>query len=209
VKTHSLSENDNAAMDYVITLLTTIAQEYGVAIDGPHHTRKGGAVAGDADSGRGATAMKDGARLVYTLMRMTPQEAEMFGIKNDAERKLVVRFDSAKVNICPPAEDARWFKLVGVDIGNGTDRYPHGDNVQTAEQWTPPDLWKGVSCELLNRILDDINAGLADGRRYSNHHKAADNGAWTVVQRHIEGRTKEQGRESTLSLASPDSAVPR
>jgi hypothetical protein len=126
---------------------------------------------------------------------MTPDEAKLFGIKNDAERKLFVRFDSAKVNICPPAAGARWFKLVGIDIGNGTDRYPHGDNVQTAEQWTPPDLWKGVSCELLNRILDDIDAGMADGRRYSNHHKAADNGAWTVVQRHIEGRTKEEGRE--------------
>ena len=140
VKTHALAENDNSAMDFVVGLLTNLAAEFNVAVDGPHHTRKGAnGTAGDPDSGRGASAMKDAARLVYTLMRMTPEEAGPFGIKADAERHLLVRFDSGKVNLCPPAAAARWFKLVGVELGNGTDEYPHGDNVQTVEPWTPPD----------------------------------------------------------------------
>jgi hypothetical protein len=145
VKTHSLPENDNVAIDFVAGLLTSIAGEYGIAVDGPHHTKKGVvAGAGDPEAGRGAGSMKDAARVVFTLMRMTSEEAKTFGI-NEAERRLLVRFDSAKVNLCAPSADARWFKLIGVPIGNGTDAYPNGDNVQTAEEWTPPDAWAGLT----------------------------------------------------------------
>ena len=49
-------------------------------MDVPHHTNKGLAAAGDANKGRGATAAKDAARLVYTLTPMTPEEAKMLGL---------------------------------------------------------------------------------------------------------------------------------
>jgi hypothetical protein len=193
VKTHSLPENDNVAMDFVAGLLTSIAGEYGIAVDGPHHTKKGVvAGAGDPEVGRGAGAMKDAARLVYTLMRMTPEEAKTFCITE--ERRLLVRFDSAKVNLCAPSADARWFKLVGVAIGNGTDAYPNGDHVQTAEEWTPPDAWAGMTYQQINVILDDINDGLSDGRRYSNHHNADDRGVWHLIQRHLPDKTEKQAR---------------
>jgi hypothetical protein len=47
--------------------------------------------------------------------------------------------DKGKVNVTPPARKAVWFHLVGVNIGNASDCYPHGDEVQVAEPWFPPD----------------------------------------------------------------------
>ena len=41
VKLHALEENDNGAMDFVCDLLATLAIEYDIAIDAPHHTKKG------------------------------------------------------------------------------------------------------------------------------------------------------------------------
>jgi RecA-family ATPase len=138
VKLHALEENDNGAMDFVCDLLTQLAIEYDIAIDAPHHSRKGTVTAGDADAGRGASGIKDAGRLVYTLTVMSEDEAKMFGI-NDAERRAYIRLDSAKVNIAPGAQKATWFKLLGVRLNNGTDDYPNGDEVQTVEPWSPPD----------------------------------------------------------------------
>ena len=114
VKTHSVEENDNSRMDEVIQILADLATEADIAVDIPHHTSKGrAATPGDADRGRGATAVKDGARLVYTLTTMTTEEAESFGVA-EGERRLFFRIDPGKVNITPPARDAAWFRLVGV-----------------------------------------------------------------------------------------------
>jgi RecA-family ATPase len=41
IKLHSLNENDNPAMDFVCDLLIQLASEYNIAVDAPHHTRKG------------------------------------------------------------------------------------------------------------------------------------------------------------------------
>jgi RecA-family ATPase len=41
VKLHALEENDNGAMDFVCDLLVTLAIEYDIAVDAPHHTKKG------------------------------------------------------------------------------------------------------------------------------------------------------------------------
>ena len=143
MKTHGVEENDNNRMDQVIQILAELATEENIAVDFPHHTSKGRAAApGDADRGRGASAVKDGARLVYTLTTMTPEEAKRFAIK-EAERRLFFRVDSGKVNIAPPSRDAAWFKLVGVPLGNSSELYPNGDNVQTVEQWTPPETFEG------------------------------------------------------------------
>lgn len=137
VKTHSLTENSNDALDFVCTLLASIAIDHGCAVDFPHHTSKGIGIAGDADKGRGASSAKDAARLVYTLTVMTPDEAVQFSV-DEADRKSLVRLDSGKVNIAPPSKDAVWFKIVGVHLDNGNAIYIHGDNVQTVERWHPP-----------------------------------------------------------------------
>jgi len=194
VKLHALEENDNGAMDFVADLLVTLAIEYDIAVDAPHHTKKGQLTPGDADSGRGASSMRDAGRLMYTLSTMDEAEAKAFGIDPE-QRHAYVRLDKGKVNLVPPARTATWFKLVGIRLDNGTADYPNGDEVQTVEPWKPPKIWEGLSSVSLNAALTDIDAGLENGQRYSSAPPARDRAAWRVVQGHCPDRTEQQCRE--------------
>jgi hypothetical protein len=194
VKLHSLQENDNGAMDFVCDLLVKLATEFNIAIDVPHHTGKGQQTAGDADAGRGASAARDAGRLMYTLTRMTESEGSTFGIPAE-DRRLYVRLDSSKVNIAPPSGEATWFKLIGVRLENGNSDYPDGDDVQTVARWHPPKTWDGISANQLNAALDEIEAGLPNGQRYSDAPKATDRAAWSVVLKHCPERNESQCRE--------------
>jgi hypothetical protein len=194
VKSHSVEENSNSAIDDVVQVLTDLADRHNIAVDAPHHTSKGMADPGNASRGRGASAMKDGARLVYTLAVMSPEEAKAFGVSEE-QRRLLIRMDSGKVNIAPPLRAAKWFRLVGVPLGNATDMYPNGDEVQTVEVWTPPDTWVGLDADLLCRILADIAAGLPDGNRYTEAPNAGARAAWRVVVKYAPEKTEAQARE--------------
>lgn len=103
--------------------------------------------------------------------------------------------DKGKVNIAPPSRKAVWFHLVGVPLGNATEMYPRGDNMQVVEPWSPADMWNGVSDEQMDRILAEIDEGLPGGRRYSDAPSARARGAWQVVQKHIPGKTEQQAKE--------------
>jgi hypothetical protein len=200
IKTHSLEENDNVDMDFVCDLLARMAIEFNIAVDSPHHVHKGTVIPGDADSGRGASGIRDAGRLVYTLAVMSEEEARGFSIDPDI-RHSYIRLDPAKVNIAARSNKATWFHIVGVPIGNDTPEYPAGDTIQVVEPWSPPDPWAGTSSQVLNAILDDIERGLIDdkgkpnGRRYSNAPSAIDRAVWPVVQKHYPQKPEGQCRE--------------
>jgi hypothetical protein len=194
IKAHGLPESDNALMDMVAQLLADLARKYNIAVDFVHHQRKGSAEPGNADRGRGASATKDAGRLVYTLTTMSPAEAKAFDITEERRRSFV-RMDSAKVNIAPPMTKAKWLRLVGVPLDNGTDLYPNGDEVQTVEPWSPPETWEGVDIATINQILDTIAAGLPDGERYTDGAAAKTRAAWKAAQQHAPGKTETQCRE--------------
>ena len=193
VKAHGVEENANTAVDFVAGILSRLAIEHDIAVDAPHHVAKGASDPGNANRSRGASAFKDAARLVYTLTAMAPEEAEQFGISTD-DRRRFVRVDNAKTNLCPPAA-ARWFELIGVKIENATETYPHGDEIQVARPWKPPETWAGLSNDALNAALDEIDAGLPNGQRYSANNAAKDRGAWLVVKRHCADKSDRQCRE--------------
>lgn len=195
VKAHGLDENDNVGIDYVVTLLTRIAHDYDGAIDVLHHEGKANSgEPGDANRGRGATAIKDAARLCSTLTSMSEKERNQFGVSAEESRHLI-RLDSGKVNILPPATDTSWFRLVGVSLDNGTSDYPNGDNVQTVEVWTPPNMWSDLTDDKSNAILDDIVRGLDDGSRYSSSPQAKKRAVWLVVQRHMPDYFEAKAKE--------------
>jgi hypothetical protein len=194
IKSHAVDENDNNAIDIVAQLLSDLAFKYDIAVDTPHHVSKAPPEAGNASRGRGASAMKDAARLVYTLTTMTPDEAKAFGIKEE-DRRDYARMDSAKVNIVRHLRGGRWYRLVSVPLNNATDLYPNGDEVQTVEQWFPPDAWKGMDDAVMDRILAEIDAGLPDGTRYTDANNAKERAAWKVVQKHIPDKSPQQARE--------------
>ena len=194
IKAHSVEENDNSAIDDVMQILTDLAAEFNIAVDVPHHTSKGPADPGNANRGRGASGMKDAARLVYTLSPMSPAEAELMGV-DEAKRRSLIRLDAGKVNIAPPLDSAKWFQLVGVDLGNKSDLYPHGDNVQTVVTWEAPDTWAGLSTVTLNDILTRIGQGLEDGNRFTQGSKTTDRSAWKVVAEFAPDKTEPQAKK--------------
>jgi hypothetical protein len=185
-------------MDAVSDVLAQLAHEHNCSVDAPHHIRKGPSEAGNADQGRGAGAVKDGGRLVYTLTTMSEEEAKRFGIPLE-ERRRFMRMDSAKVNLAP-AIAARWFELIGVPIGNQTPTYPNGDEIQVAVPWEPPDTWAGLSNRALNAALTEIDEGVVvEGQEkrdyYSGSNAAKQRAAWRIVQKHCPDKTDAQCRE--------------
>ena len=121
--------------------------------------------------GRGAGSLKDAARLTYTLAPMSEDDADLLGL--DAhERAALARLDLGKVNLVRRNPHPRWFKLISIRLGNKSEIYPNGDEIQTVERWSPPDVFKGLSTLTLNAVLDEIDNGLAGGKLYSDHNRA-------------------------------------
>jgi hypothetical protein len=71
--------------------------------------------------------------------------------------------------------------------------YPHGDEAPTIGRWTPPDVFAGTGDAVLNRILDEIDAGLPNRQRYSAAPTATNRAAWRVITKHLD-RTEQQAR---------------
>jgi hypothetical protein len=193
IKTHSLPENSNEAIDFVAGLLTELATKHRIAVDAPHHMRKGAVIPGDADAGRGAVAAKDAFRLVYTMTKMPEETAALFKL-SESERRQLVRVDSGKVNLAPPS-DTRWYRLVSVELGNQTDSYPKGDEIAVIERWVAPDLFDGMSVAIMAVILDDIDREWNAGTPYSDSNAAKKRAAWHVIHRHVPTKNEAQCRE--------------
>lgn len=214
VKAHDVEENDNTAMDFVISTLTELAIEKNIAVDILHHTSKGATDPGNADRGRGASAVNNGARLVYTLSTMSIDEANALQIPA-GDRRSFIRIDSGKVNIAPQLRDAKWFQIVGVDLRNRTSLYPSGDNVQTVVPWTPPQALDGVTDDMRQSIVREIEMGVPEGTmrkvkgkeqptkagsRYSVHHNSDWRDVCTVVHRHVPDKSDKQARQIVNSM---------
>lgn len=194
VKTHRVPENSNDAVDDVAQMLSDLAVALDIAVDLPHHVSKGAADPGNAQRGRGASSLIDAGRLCYTLTPMSEEEANALGIPHQ-DRRQYIRQDKAKVNLVRVGGPAKWFKLVGVRLDNATDIYPNGDEVQTVEPWSPPGLFGDISVPVLNTILDDIDAGLPDGNRFSDAPNVTDRAAWRVIERHCPGKGEGPARQ--------------
>lgn len=193
VKAHGVDENSNTLVDMAMRALSDIAITEACAVDIIHHNRKGTADPGNADMGRGASATRDAARLASTLTTMSAEEAQTFGV-DEKHRRSYVRLDAAKVNLAP-ANEAKWFQLVGVKLGNATADYPAGDEVQTVVSWTPPGAFDGVGNIVANAILSDIEAGLPDGNRYTDAARAGEREAWRVVVKHAPDKPEKLARD--------------
>lgn len=193
VNCHQLEENSNPHMNAVARAWRDVARTAGCAILLVHHTRKG-AEPGDAEGARGAKAVIDAARVSYTLTPMSKEEASEWGI-GDALRRFFVRLDDAKRNMAP-AERARWFRLVGVELGNGTPLYPNGDQVQAIVTWEPPSIFGEATGERLNEILDVIQEG-NDGVPFAPDRRGKTNNRWVgqVLVEHL-GMTVEQAAKA-------------
>lgn len=135
VSSHSVSENDNRAIDMIAKQWGQIADRCNCSINLVHHVRKQNGQEATADSARGASALIGAARSVMVYNRMTKDEAENAGLKS-AQANFHFRIQNDKANLAP-AEAADWFRMNNVTLENG-------DDVGVACPWTWPDTFAGI-----------------------------------------------------------------
>jgi hypothetical protein len=192
IKSHEAEENSNNQIDQVCILLVRIATECDCAVDLIHHVGKGLVEPGDSNRMRGASALRDAMRLLYTVTPMSDKEAKDFEV-SAVERKSLFRLDPAKLNILPPASETKWFRLVEIRLKNGDEDYPNGDRMQTVERWYPPPPISKIDPAVQQRILDRLEIGPEPGRRYSLRLQSKDERlAWRVVQTYCPELTRLQ-----------------
>jgi len=147
---HTLNENSNEAANTLMGALREIAHKTSAAVILVHHTSKAAAMdMGSAGVGasRGASAFTDAARIVRQLARMSPDEANKFGIAHD-QRWRIFRVENGKSNMAPAAS-AAWFELASVSLNNGAGLWPSGDEVGVVRRWTPPGPITGTKGQLI------------------------------------------------------------
>lgn len=156
VTSHEVSENDNTAINAVVSEWRRIADVAGCAIELVHHVSKAGAVNKDLDiyASRGAMALIDGVRSGRALVRMSDEERTKFGVEDDETTYFCVS-GAGKANMAPPAKRV-WRRMVGVALGNGGGFWPEGDHVGVCTTWTPPDPMEGISTRDLQRVQEAI-----------------------------------------------------
>lgn len=135
VSSHRVPENDNGAIDAVAKAWGAVAERANCCILLVHHVRKLGGMEATAEAARGAGSLIAAARSCRVLNRMTKEEAEKAGLETHARH---FRVADDKTNLAPAAEDAEWFEMVSVELGNG-------DNVGVVTPWEWPNPLDGVS----------------------------------------------------------------
>jgi DNA polymerase I-like protein with 3'-5' exonuclease and polymerase domains len=190
IRTHRVNENDNSAVQEVVECFEDIATETQCAMHLWHHTRKAGGEKATIETTRGAIAFVDACRSARILETMSANEhAELMEVQPDMlPAGFYFRAFNGKRNFAPPASQSEWFKLESVILLNG-------DDVGVATAWQYPASFADLSTEVTNSILDDIDTGLPNGQRYSNHNSAKERAAWPVVQQHCPNKTRSQCRQ--------------
>ncbi|MDB5637761.1 MAG: hypothetical protein JWP51_2669 [Bradyrhizobium sp.] len=141
---HSVSENDNTAIDRVVKQWAQIAAANSMAVEIVHHVRKppmGGQVETGVSDARGASALVNAARSVRILNAMSEVESQQGRV---GDRRGYFRATDGKSNY-QPLGAAEWFHLVPVDL-------PNGDSVATVERWKMPGVFEGVSTADMMRV---------------------------------------------------------
>ena len=150
VSAHSVSENDNGAIDTVVKSLRSVARQTRCAIEVVHHVAK---LRGDdltQDSARGASSFVDATRSTRGLVRMTAKEGAAVGI-HGAQLREYVRLVDLKGNYSPP-EAARWFNLESVTIANG-------EAVGVPVPWTYPGALDTCNMDDVRIIMAALQLG--------------------------------------------------
>jgi hypothetical protein len=192
IRTHKVNENDNSAIQEVVECYEDIAFDGRCAVHLWHHTRKpsGSGEKVSIESARGASAFIDACRAVRVMEKMTTKEhKELKQIQPDMLTPgHYFRTFSGKRSFAPPADQSDWFEIKNITLLNG-------DDVGVVTAWKYPASQVPITPEVTECIIREINEGLPDGQRFSNHAQAATaRQAWPIVQKHCSDKTKDQCR---------------
>jgi len=124
ISSHTSDENNNSKIDQVIQIYRKIGIETSIAMLVVHHTPKcnsnQSSGAGDVDMARGASSLKDAARVAHTLFPMSDSEAKEYGL-HKSEQLRYVRLDDAKTNFSLKTAKPKWLYKKSVVIANGEE----------------------------------------------------------------------------------------
>ena len=165
---HAMEDgNNNVVIARIAAVLNYICKETNCAGLVLHHLRKGSK--GEIDDIMGATSLRATFRSCRLLAKMAPDEAGELKI-HKTEAWAYSRIASVKSNYAPPPDQAVWFRLVSVALGNGDgDIYPDGDSVGVTTSWTPPSSDDGMDYETLEAVFDAIGKTHHTNVRQSKH----------------------------------------
>ena len=159
VSSHSVSENDNGAIDKVVKEWAHIAHAANCAIELVHHSKKMNGQEATSDSARGASSLVAAARSVRVLNQMTKKQAEEAG--EETHRGIFSVVDD-KNNLAPPAGAEDWFKIVNVRLDNG-------DDVGVVTKWRWADPMAGIGDTKLLAVQQAV-----DGKNLRENCQAKD-----------------------------------
>ncbi len=154
VGAHMINENDNMAVNAVFAEIRKVADLTNCAFGLVHHIRKGNGEDATIDSVRGAGSLISAARAARIVNKVTAEAANSLGIDAKTATGLF-RVDDGKANLAPPAVNAVFRRMEGVQIANG-------DWVGVATPFALPDEWEGMDDETVNEMLRMIDLGIAD-----------------------------------------------
>jgi hypothetical protein len=188
VSINAVPEDNNTLMRRVMASFRRLTRAYEIALILAHHDRKSGGDDEDSDqtNARGAGDISNAARFELAVKKMTAAEAKRFGL-DPKDRPAYFRLGSpaSKLNYIA-ADEAEWFERVTHVISD--------QPVGACIPWSPPDPFEGITIAFANTILDDIVAGMPDGRRYSDGPAAKDRAAWKVVTKHLPDTTDDDAK---------------
>lgn len=154
VGAHMINENDNMAVNAVFSEIRKVADLTNCAFGLVHHIRKGNGEDATIDSVRGAGSLISAARAARVVNKVTVEAAANLGI--DAKTAVgLFRVDDGKANLAPPAVNAVFRRMEGIQIANG-------DWVGVAVPFALPDEWAGMDDDTVNEMLRIIDLGLSD-----------------------------------------------
>ncbi|MEH2480156.1 hypothetical protein V1282_003513 [Nitrobacteraceae bacterium AZCC 2146] len=164
VSTHEVDENANSKIQQVAAQFVRIANATNAAVELVHHVNKSvGDGKGEvtADSGRGASALKDKARSVRTINGMSSDEADKAGIPQE-ERFDYFKLGIGKANLARRSGYSDWRKTESVYLKNSPHWTVPGDYVGVVTKWEWPseeDIVEQVADGALATIKERIRAG--------------------------------------------------
>ena len=189
IRTHKVNENDNSAIQEVVECFEDIAQEANCAVHLWHHTRKLGGERATIEAARGASAFMDACRSGRVLETMSAKEhKELQTIAPDMlPPGFYLRAFSGKRSFAPPADQSDWFKRENVELANS-------DNVGVVTTWQYPAPDTAIAPEIVECIITEIDQGMPNGQRFTNHRQSETRQAWPIVQKHCPDKTEAQCR---------------
>jgi hypothetical protein len=164
VTSHEISENDNTKMNAAVDVFRHIADASNCAVDLIHHSRKTGGAEVTAEDSRGGSSLVNAFRQSRVLNQMSAEEAKSAHFTNPLERFRYFRMDDGKINLTPPADRGRWFRIESVFLGNDRPGLAQ-DNVGVVTPWEFPKPLEGLP----PNAVELAQAAVAEGKWREDH----------------------------------------